>query len=96
MIPINNSDLSWLITTDYNQDNNLPYEELRQDIISPNVNDWYYIVNINPHVGGKVSLGFFVGGFDHNPNLKEIIHILGYSVGTACMNNTNDSVGANE
>jgi hypothetical protein len=42
MIPINNSDTAWLITTDYNQDNNLPYIDLRQDIISPDTNQWHY------------------------------------------------------
>lgn len=43
MIPINNSDLAWLITSDFNQDNNIGFpEELRQDIISPNVNDWHH------------------------------------------------------
>jgi len=40
MIPINNSDTAWLITADFNQDNNLPYEELKEDIISPDVNLW--------------------------------------------------------
>ncbi len=40
MIPINNSDTAWLVVSDYNQDNGKYYEELREDIISPNVNDW--------------------------------------------------------
>ncbi len=38
MIPINNSDTAWLIVADYNQDNNLPYEELREDIVNPEIN----------------------------------------------------------
>jgi hypothetical protein len=42
MEPINNSDTAWLIISDYNQDNDLPYEELRNDIDSPDVNDWCY------------------------------------------------------
>ena len=42
MTPINNSDTAWLITTDFNQDNNLPYIDLKQDIISPDVNQWHY------------------------------------------------------
>ncbi len=40
MIPINNSDTAWLIVADYNQDNDLPYEDLRDDILNCNVNDW--------------------------------------------------------
>ncbi len=39
MIPINNSDTAWLIVSDYNQDNNLPYQELREDIYCPSIND---------------------------------------------------------
>ena len=46
MIPINNSDTAWLIVTDYNQDNNLPYEELREDIYNPAINQWHYENNI--------------------------------------------------
>jgi hypothetical protein len=42
MIPINNSDTAWLITTDFNQEHNLPYEDLKQDIISPDTNQWVF------------------------------------------------------
>jgi hypothetical protein len=42
MIPINNSDTAWLIITDYNQDNSLPYEDLLQDIYCPSINEWFY------------------------------------------------------
>lgn len=43
MIPINNSDTAWLIVSDFNQDNNIGFpEELREDIISPDVNLWAY------------------------------------------------------
>jgi hypothetical protein len=42
MNPINNSDTAWLIVSDYNQDNDLFYEELREDILNPEMNDWYY------------------------------------------------------
>jgi hypothetical protein len=42
MIPINNSDTAWLIVTDYLQDNDLPYLDLRNDIISPDVNQWIW------------------------------------------------------
>ncbi len=40
MIPINHSDTAWLIITDYLQDNNLPYEDLREDILNPEINNW--------------------------------------------------------
>jgi hypothetical protein len=41
MIPINNSDTAWLIVSDYNQDNAIGYpDELREDVLNPNVNDW--------------------------------------------------------
>lgn len=95
MIPINNSDTAWLIVTDFNQDNNLPYLELKQDIISPNVNDWYWINNSShKNVGGRISTSFFVGGYEHSSNV--IMHITGYSVGTACISDNNHLVGANE
>ncbi len=42
MTPINNSDTAWLIVSDFNQDNNLPYEDLREDIISPDNNQWVF------------------------------------------------------
>ncbi len=42
MKPINNSDTAWLIVSDYNQDNDLPYEELREDILNPQINNWSY------------------------------------------------------
>lgn len=40
MTPINNSDTAWLIVADYNQDNGRFHEELREDILNPEVNDW--------------------------------------------------------
>lgn len=42
MIPINNSDTAWLVVSDFNQDNNLPYEDLRNDILNPKVDQWVY------------------------------------------------------
>lgn len=43
MIPINNSDLAWLIVSDYNQDHNVGFpNELREDIYNPDCNDWVY------------------------------------------------------
>jgi len=51
MIPINNSDTAWLIVSDYNQDNGLLYEDLREDILNCNVNEWTcelsYDVSVN-------------------------------------------------
>jgi hypothetical protein len=40
MIPINNSDTAWLITADFNQDNNLPYLDLIEDINNPETDQW--------------------------------------------------------
>jgi hypothetical protein len=40
MIPINNSDTAWLITADFNQDNNLPYLDLIEDINNPEIDKW--------------------------------------------------------
>ncbi len=42
MTPINNSDTAWLIVTDYNQENDKFYEELREDILNPEIHSWYY------------------------------------------------------
>lgn len=54
MIPINNSDTTWLIVTDYNQDNNILYEDLREDIYNPAINHWSY--------DSRVGVGVGVGG----------------------------------
>lgn len=41
MIPINNSDLAWLVVSDYKEDNGiLGAEELREDIYNPETNQW--------------------------------------------------------
>ncbi len=77
MIPINNSDTAWLIVADYNQDNSLFYEDLREDVLNPTINNWshdfeyhYNILNIfssGPHsaisyqVGGCVTQSYSVG-----------------------------------
>lgn len=42
MTPINNSDLAWLVVSDYNQDNGLPYEDLREDILNPEIEQWHW------------------------------------------------------
>jgi len=51
MTPINNSDTAWLIVTDYNQENNLPYEELREDILNPETNHWIYLHRYDKVIG---------------------------------------------
>jgi hypothetical protein len=50
MIPINNSDTAWLIVSDYNQDNGKFYEDLRNDIYWPSIND--DDVQSGPKIGG--------------------------------------------
>ncbi len=42
MLPINNSDTAWLIVSDFNQDNGKFYEQLREDIIDPDVDRWWW------------------------------------------------------
>ena len=78
MTPINNSDTAWLIVTDFNQDNGKFYEELREDVYNPLINQWYYenkcfsvvgdcIGGIGGYVGvgtvGDCSIGGYVGGY---------------------------------
>ena len=58
LIPINNSDTAWLIVADFNQDNSIGYPDcLRDDIISPNINDWDH----HEYVGNFNKLGHGVG-----------------------------------
>jgi hypothetical protein len=58
MIPINNSDTAWLIVSDFNQDNDLPYKDLRDDILNCNVNEWAcelnYDLNVNYNIDGNI------------------------------------------
>lgn len=70
MTPINNSDLAWLVTADYNQDHNIPFaEELREDIYNPDVNDWVdreytaYDMIEYKKVGSRHHLGVGSAGF---------------------------------
>lgn len=54
MIPINNSDLAWLITADYNQDHNiLGAEELREDILDPEVDRWTWHDYVDGNPGAR-------------------------------------------
>lgn len=64
MTPINNSDTAWLIVCDYNQDNNLYYEELREDILNPEINQYAFEWDIDfkldygpDYIGGE-TIGF--------------------------------------
>jgi hypothetical protein len=60
MTPINNSDTAWLIVSDYNQENGISYEELREDVLNPEINQYHHIilyyillgVGISHNVGG--------------------------------------------
>ncbi len=71
MLPRNNSDTAWLIVSDYNQDNDIGFpDNLREDIIDPDINHWYWewnntvtIPGINPNAIVN-AVGFFgaVGG----------------------------------
>jgi hypothetical protein len=63
MIPINNSDMAWLIVSDYNQDNGKFYEELREDILNPDVNQYHFehTIFIPRHVGGDNYHNHYVG-----------------------------------
>ena len=66
MTPINNSDTAWLIVSDYNQDNDLPYEDLREDILNPEVDGWWWqhpsLVNFGVGVNLDIKFGVnFVG-----------------------------------
>lgn len=74
MVPVNNSDLAWLIVTDYNQENDLPYEDLRNDILNPEVNDWsiYYVYETfgTASVGGDRRDSSSVGCDIGNPHLS--------------------------
>ncbi len=45
MTPINNSDTAWLITADFNQDNNKFYLDLIEDINNPETNQFHYETN---------------------------------------------------
>jgi hypothetical protein len=42
MVPINNSDTAWLIVSDFNQDNDKHYEDLREDVLNPEINEWHW------------------------------------------------------
>lgn len=58
MTPINNSDTAWLIVSDYNQEHDIPYEDLRNDIYCPSINDW-----MNESIDRLFSNDYNVGDF---------------------------------
>ncbi len=57
MIPVNNSDTAWLIVADFNQENGLPYEDLMEDVLNPEINEWCW-----QHDDYEQSCGQKVGG----------------------------------
>jgi len=62
MIPINNSDTAWLIVSDYNQDNGKFYEDLREDVNDPDVDQWHYVYRLGGmSVGSRMN---HLGGID--------------------------------
>ncbi len=62
MIPINNSDTAWLIVADYNQDNGKYHQELREDVLNPDVSQWDHEIE-NTYIGGSDdSVGDIAGG----------------------------------
>lgn len=69
MMPINNSDLTWLILADYNQDNDiLGADDLREDIYCPIINHWHY-----DHLIGSPQVGTpHVVGSDFNGEVGDI------------------------
>jgi hypothetical protein len=99
MIPINHSDTAWLIITDYNQDNNLPYEDLRNDIISPEINQWNWENrNGNGYLDGNhIVYGAGVGqsGGIYN-NGVEVVGYDGHNVGDYAQTFNINFVGASD
>jgi hypothetical protein len=81
MLPINNSDTAWLIVSDYNQDNNLLYNDLREDVLDPNINNWIWDWTMG-NIGGMKGRG--VGGlfrmYEVGSNIWEGIHVGGNGV----------------
>lgn len=60
MIPINNSDLAWLVVADYNQDNAIGYPDcLREDVYDPETDQWFHEGTISG-VGASGSAFLFV------------------------------------
>jgi hypothetical protein len=73
MTPINNSDTAWLIVSDYNQENNLPYEELREDVLTSDSHQWHHeylgIIMDVVKVWGNVGSVWNYGVGDNNDNV---------------------------
>ncbi len=94
MVPINSSDTAWLIVSDYNQDNDFLYEDLREDVLNPDVDQWhtliYYIafdgvgssdVNVGTtgYLEARVGIATAVGGV--GPLNPSIYNAFGHLVG---------------
>ncbi len=59
MIPINNSDTAWLIVADYNQENDIGFPDaLREDILDPTQEIWWYESPTWEFTGDEVSWAF--------------------------------------
>jgi hypothetical protein len=80
MTPINNSDTAWLIVSDYNQDNGKFYEELREDVLNPEVNQY--------HFEHTIFVPYCVGGDNYHNNQVGVE--LGHLGGTGDIGNTGD------
>ncbi len=88
MIPINNSDTAWLIVSDYNQDDNIPFNDLREDIVDPDIDRWHwawntyssiiggveYMIEMNDEVG--CGLNYQVGGIGYG----QTMHLAGSQI----------------
>jgi hypothetical protein len=64
LIPINNSDTAWLIVSDFNQDNGRFYEDLREDVLNPDVNNWNFEFISSKHVGTEENVDEALGTED--------------------------------
>jgi hypothetical protein len=75
MNPINHSDTAWLIVSDYNQDNGLFYEDLREDVLNPEISQWKFEWRLYNGIGcitgdtdavGGTTIGFSSVGSPHS------------------------------
>ncbi len=97
MIPINNSDTAWLIVSDYLQDNNLPYEDLKKDITSPDINQWIFTYsNLQQnYVGTENIIGGNYVGYPNDDFYRFGYASLGGNVGWT-LNELGNFVGGND
>ncbi len=101
MIPINNSDTAWLIVSDYNQENDLSYEDLREDVLDPDTGQQFcweprcYGVgdtrNCGDRAGNKGEIG--VGDTCRNSMDGFILNGVGADTGVGCNCSDSSDVG---